>query len=145
MTVRRPVREVFRAFVDPTVTTRFWFSRSSGRLEAGKRVRWDWEWYGASTDVDVREVVENERILIEWDEGVTVEWTFESRAAGETHVTVSSHGFKGDGDEAVRAAIDSTQGFTIVLCGLKALLEHGIELGLVPDKAPYAHVGPTSG
>jgi hypothetical protein len=32
MLIRRPVEEVFNAFVDPTVTTRFWFSRSSGQL-----------------------------------------------------------------------------------------------------------------
>ena len=25
MLIRRPVEEVFNAFVDPTVTTRFWF------------------------------------------------------------------------------------------------------------------------
>lgn len=32
--------------------------------------------------------------------------------------------------------IDSTGGFTQVLAGLKALLEHGIELGLVRDSHP---------
>jgi hypothetical protein len=36
----------------------------------------------------------------------------------------------------VKQAIDSTQGFTFVLSGLKALLEHGIELNLVADKRP---------
>jgi uncharacterized protein YndB with AHSA1/START domain len=38
MLVRRPVTEVFDAFVDPAVTSRFWFSRGSGRLQAGKQV-----------------------------------------------------------------------------------------------------------
>lgn len=31
--IRRPAAEVFEAFVDPGVTTRFWFTKSSGRLE----------------------------------------------------------------------------------------------------------------
>ena len=31
-------------------------------------------------------------------------------------------------------------GYTIVLCGLKAWLEHGIALNLVADKAPDANV-----
>jgi len=35
MLVRKPVGEVFEAFVDPAITSRFWFTRSSGRLEAG--------------------------------------------------------------------------------------------------------------
>lgn len=143
MLIRRPVEEVFEAFVEPAVTTRFWFTKSSGRLEAGKRVRWDWEMYGVSTNVHVKEIEENQRILIEWEESygyTTVEWTFARRADDETFVTVTNTGFQGDGDDIVKQAIGSTEGFTIVLCGLKALLEHNIVLNLVPDKAPDAHV-----
>lgn len=143
MLIRRPVEEVFEAFVEPAVTTRFWFTKSSGRLEAGKRVRWDWEMYGVSTDVHVKEIEENRRILIEWEAsyGYTpVEWTFTRRVDNETFVTVTNTGFQGDGDDIVKQAIGSTEGFTIVLCGLKALLEHNIVLNLVSDKAPDAHV-----
>ncbi len=32
MLIRKPVAEVFEAFVDPEVTTKFWFAKSSGRL-----------------------------------------------------------------------------------------------------------------
>ncbi|WP_431211735.1 SRPBCC domain-containing protein [Puia sp. P3] len=42
MLIRRPVAEVFGAFVDPAVTTKFWFTKSTGRLEAGKEVVWTW-------------------------------------------------------------------------------------------------------
>ena len=35
MLIRTPVAEVFEAFVDPNVTTKFWFTKSSGRLELG--------------------------------------------------------------------------------------------------------------
>ncbi len=48
MLIRKPVREVFEALVNPDITSKFWFTRESGRLEAGKRVRRDWEMY----DVD---------------------------------------------------------------------------------------------
>ena len=41
MLVGKPVAEVFEAFVDPEGTTKFWFTRSSGRLEAGKEICWD--------------------------------------------------------------------------------------------------------
>jgi uncharacterized protein YndB with AHSA1/START domain len=41
MLLRKPVADVFEAFVNPTMTTQFWFTKSSGRLEAGKQVRWD--------------------------------------------------------------------------------------------------------
>ena len=36
MLVRRPVGEVFEAFVNPEITTRFWFTKSSGPLEPGR-------------------------------------------------------------------------------------------------------------
>jgi uncharacterized protein YndB with AHSA1/START domain len=34
MLIRKPSAEVFEAFVNPEVTTKFWFTKSSGRLEA---------------------------------------------------------------------------------------------------------------
>jgi uncharacterized protein YndB with AHSA1/START domain len=37
MLIRRPVSEVFEAFVDPAITSRFWFTRGSGRLELVKQ------------------------------------------------------------------------------------------------------------
>jgi len=139
MLIRKPVEEVFEAFIDPAITSKFWFTQGSGRLEIGKRVRWDWEMYGVSADVNVLEIEVNKRILINFG-GTPVEWVFSPRAVNETFVTIANTGFQGDGDEIVKQAIDSTEGFTIVLCGLKALLEHGIVLNLVRDKAPDANV-----
>ena len=139
MLIRRPAEAVFEAFADPAVTTRFWFSKSSGRLEPGRTVRWEWEMYGVGTPVRVREVEPGRRILIDWgDEGdVThVEWRFEPRGADGTFVTVRNWGFAGDPDEAVAKALDSTGGFNLVLAGAKAFLEHDIALNLVADHAP---------
>jgi uncharacterized protein YndB with AHSA1/START domain len=143
MLVRRPVEEVFGAFIDPAVTTRFWFSKSSGKLAIGKQVRWDWEMYGVSTKVDVKAIEENQRILIEWDGYDSrnfVEWTFTPRGGRETFVTVSERGFSGDGDKVVKQALESTAGFNLLLAGLKIFLEHGIEPKLVIDHNPAAVV-----
>lgn len=142
MLIRRPVAEVFEAFVDPAVTTKFWFTKSSGKLKAGKKIRWDWEMFGVSADVSVREIEENKRILIEWDDPpCPVEWLFSSRDDDTTLVTISNWGFHGGEDAVVAQAMDSMGGFTMVLAGLKALLEHGVILNLVgdhfPDGCPY--------
>jgi uncharacterized protein YndB with AHSA1/START domain len=80
MLIRKPIAEVFEALVNPEITRRFWFTNSSGRVVAGKKLRWDWEMYGVFTNVDVKEVYENKRILIEWngpENPSSVEWTFE--------------------------------------------------------------------
>ena len=77
MLVRRPVGEVFRAFVDPAVTMKFWFTGSSGQLVPGATVTWSWDMYGFSTPVKVIALDPDRRILIDWgDPPSTVEWTF---------------------------------------------------------------------
>ena len=55
---------------------------------------------------------------------------------GTTFVSVTEFGFTGDGDELVKQVTDSTQGFSLVLAGLKALLEHNVRLNLVADRFP---------
>ena len=139
MLIRRPVAEVFEAFVNPDITSKFWFTKGSGRLEAGRQVQWDWEMYGISIPVTVKAVEPNQRIVIEWpgpSGSTTVEWLFRSLEDGTTFVSITNDGFTGDGDELVKQATDSTQGFSLVLAGLKALLEHNVRLNLVADRFP---------
>jgi uncharacterized protein YndB with AHSA1/START domain len=139
MLIRKPVGEVFEAFVDPDVTTKFWFTRSSGRLEVGKPVQWKWEMYDISIPVTAKVIEPNRRIVIEWPgyrSPTTVEWTFAPQADGTTFVSITEAGFTGSGDELVKQVTDSTQGFSLVLAGLKALLEHGVRLNLVADRYP---------
>lgn len=138
MLIRKPVSEVYEAFIDPAITSKFWFTKGSGRLSEGQSVQWDWEMYGASASVEVIELEPNKRIVIDW--GTFVEFNFTSQSETETFVTITDTGFQGEADDIVKQAIDSTEGFTIVLCGLKAWLEHNIRLNLVSDKAPYAHI-----
>jgi uncharacterized protein YndB with AHSA1/START domain len=139
MLIRRPAADVFEAFVDPDVTTRFWFTRSSGRLQAGGQVQWEWEMYGVSVPVTVTAVEPNRRIVIEWpgqNGPTTVEWRLEPREDGTTFVAITETGFAGDGDELVQQVAGSTEGFSLALAGLKALLEHGVRLNLVADRFP---------
>jgi uncharacterized protein YndB with AHSA1/START domain len=145
MLIRRPVADVFQALIDPKITTKFWFTRSSGRLEAGKRVTWDWEMFKHSVDVDVDVVEENKRIVIRWpahgsDAQTAVEWTFTALAdETTTFVTVTNTGFTGTADEVTSQATDAAEGFALVLAGMKALLEHNLELNLVADRFPAGH------
>jgi len=115
MMIRRPVGEVFRAFIDPAVTTNFWFTKSSGPLEKGKKVLWEWEMYQVATQVD---------------------YGFTPLGPESTYVVIKNFGFSQKGDALIREVMDNTGGFTTVLDGLKAYLEHGIQLNLVGDKFP---------
>jgi uncharacterized protein YndB with AHSA1/START domain/predicted SnoaL-like aldol condensation-catalyzing enzyme len=142
MLIRRPAPEVLEAFVDPEITRRFWFTKGSGRLEPGKRVQWEWEMYGISVPVAVQEV-EPHKIVVEWSgpKGANrVEWFFTEREDGTTFVEITNDGFSGDAEEVARQAADSASGFSFVLAGAKAYLEHGIELNLVKDRFPKGEV-----
>jgi uncharacterized protein YndB with AHSA1/START domain len=142
MLIRRPVAEVFEAFVNPAITTRFWFTKSSGRLELGATIRWQWEMYGVATDVRVKGLEPDRRILIEWGEPPSpVEWVFTPFAGKGSIVSISTWGFVGTPEEVLAKAVDSMGGFTNVLAGLKALLEHNVLLNLVADHRPDRQQG----
>lgn len=139
MLIRRPVVEVFEAFINPEITTKFWFTKSSGRLETGKQIRWEWEMYNSGTDVNVKVIEPNKRILVDWmafGRPTTIEWIFTSRPDNTTFVSIKNNGFQGTEEEIAEQAVSSTEGFTFVLAGLKALLEHDINLNLIADRFP---------
>ena len=139
MLIRRPVSKVFEAFVDPAITSKFWFSHGSAKLEAGKSVQWDWEMYGFSTEARVKVLEPDKRILVEWSAYGTptdIEWVFTPRADGTTFVSITNSGFPGSPLEMATLAVGSTEGFSFVLAGAKAFLEHGVLLNLVPDRFP---------
>lgn len=142
MLIRKPVSEVFAAFADPAVTTRFWFTDSTGPLTDGASVRWTWAMYEASAEVAVSAFEPHRRIVMDW--GVpgamtTVEWTFAPHPLG-TMVEVTDSGFTGSLEEQVERALDSNGGFALVLAAAKIWLEHGIEPRIVIDHHPDALV-----
>lgn len=137
MMIRKPVALVFNAFTDPAVTTKFWFTRSSGKLEAGKTVTWEWEMYNVSDTIKVKEIIPDSKISIEWDHpATTVDFEFKALSGTTTYVVIRNYGFHQTGKELIEAIGNNTGGFTTVLDGLKAYLEYGIQLNLVADKFP---------
>jgi uncharacterized protein YndB with AHSA1/START domain len=136
MLIRKPIEEVFEAFVNPEVTTNFWFTKSTGKLEEGQTVTWKWEMYGVKSVVKVHEIIPNQLIKTEWgDPAVNVDYEFREMEKG-TLVIIKSYGFAQSGEELLKIINDNTGGFTTVLDGCKAYLEHGIRLNLIEDKFP---------
>lgn len=138
MMIRKPVSEVFQAFIDPRITTKFWFTKSSGQLEEGKTIKWEWEIYGVSDDIKVKQIIPNQKISIEWDDpATTVDFELTALTEDTTYVVIKNYGFSQTGNNLIEAIKNNTGGFTTVLDGLKAYLEFGIELNLVRDKFPH--------
>lgn len=139
MLIRKPAGLVYEAVIDPRITTRFWFTKSTGRLDENIEVTWSWELYKVSASVKVQLLVPNEKIIMQWGNSgdeTTVEWTFTALDEARTFVGITEHGFKGSEDRLISSIRDSTGGFSWVLAGMKALLEHNITLNLVADRFP---------
>jgi uncharacterized protein YndB with AHSA1/START domain len=139
MMIRKPVKEVFEAIVNPNVTTKFWFTESTGTLQEGKSVIWTWKMYNVSVPVSVIEINANQHVIIEWGEGKhysKVKFSFKPLSDSKTYLSILNYDFKVEGDELINKVLDATGGFTLLLAGLKAYLEHRIQLNLVADKFP---------
>jgi len=137
MLIRKPASEVFEAFMDPGITKHFWFTKGSGRLELNKKITWEWEMYNVSTTVMAKEIIKDKKISIEWDDPITyVDFNFDTLSDGSTFVSIRNYGFQQTGEELLKVIKDSTGGFTTVVDGLKAYLEHNINLNLIADKFP---------
>ena len=94
MRIRKPVTEVFEAFLDPSITQNFWFTKSTGKLEVGKIITWEWEMYNVSTKVVVKEILPNKKILIDLGKPATsVEFHFKNLSDDSTYVTINHYGF----------------------------------------------------
>ncbi|HUV32776.1 MAG TPA: SRPBCC domain-containing protein [Devosiaceae bacterium] len=129
--IEKPLAEVFDAVVDPKKLSAYFTTAgpAPGPLVAGTRVLW---W--GKVAVDVVEVVENARLVLEWagrrrggDTPIRIEMEFEDLGDGATLVSISESGY-GPGGEVLPATYSTCEGWTQMLCSLKAWLEHGINL-----------------
>lgn len=121
--------------VDPARTTRVWFDASTGALEPGAEVRWTWTAHDAHADVVVL-TADHDRVAYRWGSAAEpssmtrVTWTFAAHEHG-TRVEVVEEGLP---DDDPARLVDTTVGHTKVLCALKAMVEHDVDLRLVEDQ-----------
>jgi len=137
MLIRKPVAEVFNAFVDPEITRKFWFTSSTGQLMENKNVDWYWEKYEVTTSVFVEQLINNQFIQIMWGEPKsTVDFIFEKISDNETYIRIRNYDIPLDDSELIAFVIKHTNDFTTLLDGCKAYLEYGAQLNLVNDRLP---------
>src|SRR5688572_14685597 len=133
MLIHRPPGEIFAAFVNPQQLRKFWLIDASGPLAPRARVQWSFMVPVATARVAVTRFESPHHLAFDWDDELHVSMTFESFGDGGTRASVEVSGFTGA--DAVHEATSTVEGFAIVLCDLKTLLETGESPGLVRDKA----------
>ena len=147
--IANPVHDVFEAVADPKqLSNYFTTGGASGRLETGATVTWDFHDFPGAFPVEVVEVVPDEKIVLKWDaaEGeppnvenpnrletttapykTTVTMTFKGLEDGRTLVEIREEGWR-ESQGALDASYGNCQGWSEMLCALKAWIEHGINL-----------------
>jgi uncharacterized protein YndB with AHSA1/START domain len=133
MLIRRPPGEVFAAFVNPITLRKFWLQDASGPLAPGARVKWTFMVPGAEDTVVVRRFEAPQRLAFDWSDGVHIDMAFTPWEPDATHLRVTATGL--DEKDALSQGANLVEGFSIVLCDLKTLLETGTSANLVRDKA----------
>lgn len=130
----KPVDDVFEAVVDPDRLSRFFTTGGAkGRLEAGAEVTWDFHDFPGAFPVLVQEVIPNEKIVLQWEASTdpstwtTITMTFRPLEGGRTLVSISEYGWP-ETEAGLKASFGNCEGWTGMLCAMKAWLEHGINL-----------------
>jgi uncharacterized protein YndB with AHSA1/START domain len=139
MLICKPVSEVFEAMVNPEITSKFWFTKSCGRLETGKNIEWEWGVYDFKISIYVNLIKQNNFISFTWSgtgKPTTVEITFIPKGASATFVSIVERGLDQSDEKVLQFLVGNTEGWAFVLSALKALLEHNIILKVVADRHP---------
>lgn len=128
--ILRPVSEVYDAFADPKKMANYFISGSSGPLESGKSVVWEFSDVGAKVRIDVVTVEKDRMIIYESDAlGTHIRTTvkFDPDGPEATVVTITDSSFEMT-EDGIKRALGQNAGWTYTLCGLKAYVQFGINL-----------------
>ena len=125
--IQKPVEDVFDAVVDPQKITGYFIAESSGRMETGRELQWEFGDFPGKLPVQVREVKANQLVSFVWDEDTVVNISFEGQRDGTTVVHITE-GEKELSEESLNWLIGNTFGWGNFLDCLKAYLEYGINL-----------------
>lgn len=132
--ISKPIEEVFEAVVSPNQLSQYFTTGGArGRLETGAEVTWDFHDFPGAFPVLVQEVVPNSKIVLQWEaDRKTATWTtvtmeFSPLDDGRTLVRVSEFGWP-ETEAGLTSCFNNCEGWTGMLCAMKAWLEHGINL-----------------
>jgi len=130
--IRRPVRQVFEAVVDPQRLSGYFVQTASAPLAPGATVMWKFLEVADPFPVIVHEVVQDQRIVFEWPSAVAggktkVEMTFKPIDADNTLVQIAESGWPLT-EPGLAASHGNAGGWMHMMASLKAYLEYGINL-----------------
>ena len=125
--IQKPINEVFDAIVNPEMITKYFISKSSGKMDNGKKLIWEFGDFPGEFPVHVLEVRPYEFISFVWGEETVVHIKLEEQPNKNTVVRITE-GEKELNEENLEWLISNSFGWGNFLDCLKAYLEYGIQL-----------------
>lgn len=130
--IRKQVDEVFEGVVNPKKLSGYFTRTASGPIVAGTTVKWSFPEFPEEFPVKVREVVKNERIVLEWEASergydTKVEMIFKRLDDGATMVQIRESGWR-ETPKGIESSYGNCGGWMHMVCCLKGYLEYGINL-----------------
>lgn len=129
--INKPIAEVFDAVVNPKKIVGYFCDQTDGPLVEGKSVRWTWGTHHVVEPVQVKQIILNEKIVIEWPAqsgGTSIaEMTFTSLEDGRTMVKISESGWP-ENEAGLKASYKNCEGWQHMITCLKGYVCHGIDL-----------------
>jgi uncharacterized protein YndB with AHSA1/START domain len=122
---------VFQAIVDPKHMTQYFISKSSGLMESGKTLQWEFPEFPDSYPVRILSIKENIYINFEWDgenHPLTVNIKLEARDNNKSTLVTVVEKETENNEAGINWLKNNTAGWANFLACLKAYLEYGINL-----------------
>jgi len=128
--IQKPVHEVFEAIVNPAKMSNYFISKSTGKMEEGKQIIWQFPEFERDFPIWVDKIDLDKYISFYWtiDEiDLLTEITLSPISNINTLVTISEKGREND-EAGINWLKANTEGWANFLACLKAYLEYGINL-----------------
>jgi len=128
--ILKSVNDVFEAIVDPSKMSNYFISKSTGRMEEGRQLKWQFPEFEMEFPIRVGKIEKDKYISYYWDlDGIEllVEITLTSIDNTSTIVTITEKSRKND-EAGIKWLKGNTEGWANFLACLKAYLEYGINL-----------------
>jgi uncharacterized protein YndB with AHSA1/START domain len=128
--IQKPSSEIFEAIVDPQKMSNYFISKSTGLMEEGNNLIWNFHEFDIDIPIRVGKIEQDKYISYYWtvgDQELLVEMTLTPREDNSTLVTITEKS-KNNDEEGIKWLMGNTEGWANFLACLKAYLEYGINL-----------------
>ena len=128
--IQKSAEEVYDAIIDPAKMSGYFIASASGKMEAGREIKWKFPEFDEEFPVQILETRPHTYISYNWEidgKRLLVEISLANKGDHGTLVTVTEKEMDND-ERGINWLKGNTEGWANFLACLKAYLEYGINL-----------------